>query len=346
MSVPASIILGIISSLQDAGPRLATTLVLRSESSVSCFLLPMLTCSIGGANAPDSTGGHARRRRCFTDSASRAAEASAMTASHGKSPLAASPESITASAPSQTALQTSLTSARVGTGFLIILSTTCVALMTKRPACFARAMSSFCAKGTRFRPSSTPRSPRATMRAWDFAMMPSMFVKACGFSIFGQIFGRRSGGMFSRSIMSMSSCKSCPFWTKDTQMYSIGGSSCKRYSASSMSFAVNAAQSISRSGTLTPLRAFNFPPRVTSTFNSVDEIFSVTFTSIKPSSMSRIVPTLHASTKAFCSLVGFMVIRPGLIVSLSSLQMPNSKMSPFLRSTGSAASSPTRNLGP
>ena len=45
--------------------------------------------------------------------------------------------------------------------------------------CLARWINSFCAKGTRFRPSSTPRSPRATMRAWDLAMMPSMLVKAC-----------------------------------------------------------------------------------------------------------------------------------------------------------------------
>lgn len=33
---------------------------------------------------------------------------------------------------------------------------------------------------------------------------------------------------------------------------------------SSMSFSVNAAQSISTSGTFTPFRAFNFPPRTTS----------------------------------------------------------------------------------
>mmetsp|Transcript_57391 Transcript_57391/g.136617 ORF Transcript_57391/g.136617 Transcript_57391/m.136617 type:complete len:209 (+) Transcript_57391:568-1194(+) len=208
MSVPAAIILGIISSLHEAGPRLATTLLFLSESSVSCFLLPMFTCSIGGTTSQDSTGGQARRSRCFTDSASRAAEASAMTASRGKSPLAASPESITASAPSHTALHTSLTSARVGTGFLIMLSTTCVALITKSPACLARAMSSFWAKGTRYKPSSTPRSPRATISACDLAMMPSMLVKAWGFSILGQIFGRFSCGTLSRSMMSINSWRS------------------------------------------------------------------------------------------------------------------------------------------
>mmetsp|Transcript_65604 Transcript_65604/g.147992 ORF Transcript_65604/g.147992 Transcript_65604/m.147992 type:complete len:200 (-) Transcript_65604:1757-2356(-) len=178
-------------------------------------------------------------------------------------------------------------------------------------------------------------------------MMPSMFVKACGFSILGQIFGRFSLGTLSLSMMSMSSCKSWPFWAKETQMYSQGGSSCSRYSASSMSFSVRAAQSISQSGTFTPLRAFSFPPRVIFTFSSVSEHFSITLTSIKPSSISRLTPGLQALINAFCSIVGFMVMRPGLMWSLSSLQRPNSKMSPSLRGTAlSSASSATRNLGP
>jgi len=80
--------------------------------------------------------------------------------------------------------------------------------MTKRPASFAFLMSIFCANGTRSTWSSTPKSPRATINACDLAMMPSMLVKAWGFSILGQIFGRFSCGMFMRSMMSMSSCKS------------------------------------------------------------------------------------------------------------------------------------------
>ena len=76
------------SSLQEAGPRLATTLVFRRESSVSChtaasphqgcrkrkvscFLLPMLTCSIGGAMAPQS----ACCRRCREGKKSKEREA-------------------------------------------------------------------------------------------------------------------------------------------------------------------------------------------------------------------------------------------------------------------------------
>jgi len=149
MSVPARIILGIISSLQEAGPKLATIFVLRNASLVSCFFNAMAQWSRGGATRDDSTGGHARFTLCCTNSACRAAEASAITASHGYLPLAASPLNITASHPSQTALATSETSARVGTGFSIMLSTIWVALITKRPACLARAMRSFCAKGVR-----------------------------------------------------------------------------------------------------------------------------------------------------------------------------------------------------
>ena len=56
------------------------------------------------------------------------------TASTGYLPLAVSPESITALVPSRTALATSLVSARVGLGFLIIESNICVAVITVLPA--------------------------------------------------------------------------------------------------------------------------------------------------------------------------------------------------------------------
>mmetsp|Transcript_108184 Transcript_108184/g.301631 ORF Transcript_108184/g.301631 Transcript_108184/m.301631 type:complete len:249 (-) Transcript_108184:18-764(-) len=227
-----------------------------------------------------------------------------------------------------------------------MLSTICVAVITNSPACLDFVISSFCAKGTRLTPSSTPKSPRATIKACDLAMMPSMLVRAWGFSIFGQILGRLSAGILRRSMMSISSCKSWPFCAKDTQMYSQGGSSCSKYSASSTSFSVRAAQSISQSGTFTPFRAFKFPPRTIWTFSSSSEIFSVTLTSMIPSSISRTVPAWQALISAFCSIVGCMVMRPGLIMSLPSLQRPNSKISPSTSGTGSPASSATRNFGP
>merc|ERR1719343_539590 len=56
-----------------------------------------------------------------------------VTAFSGKSPPAVSPESITASVPSRTALATSLASARVGLGKVIMDSNICVAVTTGFP---------------------------------------------------------------------------------------------------------------------------------------------------------------------------------------------------------------------
>lgn len=57
-----------------------------------------------------------------------------LTASTGKAPAAVSPLSMTQSVPSSTALATSVASARVGLGFLIMLSSIWVAVMTGLPA--------------------------------------------------------------------------------------------------------------------------------------------------------------------------------------------------------------------
>ena len=51
----------------------------------------------------------------------------------GKLPAAVSPDSMTQSVPSSTAFATSVASARVGRGFLIMLSSICVAVMTGFP---------------------------------------------------------------------------------------------------------------------------------------------------------------------------------------------------------------------
>mmetsp|Transcript_32173 Transcript_32173/g.86168 ORF Transcript_32173/g.86168 Transcript_32173/m.86168 type:complete len:349 (-) Transcript_32173:646-1692(-) len=181
MSVPAKIIFGIMSELHEEGPKLATTFVFLLLWFVSCLFNAMLQFSIFMGCKGEllmATKGQDCFSFFFTDSASRTADASANTASMGNFPLAASPLNMTASVPSHTAFAKSLTSARVGTGASIILSTICVAVITNRPACLALWISSFCAKGTRFRPNSTPRSPRATISAWDFSMIPSMLMNA------------------------------------------------------------------------------------------------------------------------------------------------------------------------
>ena len=61
----------------------------------------------------------------------------------GLTPMAVSPESITALEPSQTALATSETSARVGSGLLTMVSSIWVAVMAGRPNAMHCRMISF-----------------------------------------------------------------------------------------------------------------------------------------------------------------------------------------------------------
>ena len=98
-------------------------------------------------------------------------------------PTADSADSITASAPSNTAVATSDTSARVGTGEVIMLSSICVATTTGLPAARDLLTICFCSPGTFSTGSSTPRSPRATISPSEWAMTLSRSVMAAGFSI-------------------------------------------------------------------------------------------------------------------------------------------------------------------
>ena len=70
------------------------------------------------------------------------------TASTGYAPTLVSPESMSASAPSSTALATSEASARVGRGALIIDSSIWVATMTGLAARRASLIARFCTSGT------------------------------------------------------------------------------------------------------------------------------------------------------------------------------------------------------
>ena len=105
------------------------------------------------------------------------------TVSMGYSPTLVSPDSITASAPSRTALATSEASARVGAGLEIIDSSIWVATMTGLALRRALSMTRFCRNGTSSSGHSTPRSPRATMKPSNASMTSSRLSIACGFSI-------------------------------------------------------------------------------------------------------------------------------------------------------------------
>ena len=117
-------------------------------------------------------------------SAIRAVRAIVFTVITGYLPTAVSPESIVASAPSRMAFATSLTSARVGEGAEIMLSSICVATMTGRPRKWACLTIFFCSTGTSATSISTPRSPRATITPSAQRRIASRASMAWGFSIF------------------------------------------------------------------------------------------------------------------------------------------------------------------
>ena len=93
----------------------------------------------------------------------------------GYFPTVVSPDNITASTSSKTALATSVTSARVGIGFEIIDSSKCVATITLFP-CSEQDRTIFrCTVGTVWIGISIPRSPRATITPSTSAMISLTF---------------------------------------------------------------------------------------------------------------------------------------------------------------------------
>ena len=94
-------------------------------------------------------GARGRRAAAGQPSAASATSAIVRTVSTGYAPTAVSSESISASVPSITALATSFTSARVGSGDRVIDSSICVAVITGLPDMLANRMISFWMSGTR-----------------------------------------------------------------------------------------------------------------------------------------------------------------------------------------------------
>ena len=80
-------------------------------------------------------------------------------------------------------MATSEASARVGAGLLIIDSSIWVATITGLALRRTFSMTRFCRNGTSSSGHSTPRSPRATMKASNALTTESRLSIACGFSI-------------------------------------------------------------------------------------------------------------------------------------------------------------------
>ena len=149
------------------------------------------------------------------------------TASSGSCPIAVSPESITASVPSNTELATSLASARVGRELCTIDSSICVAVMTGRPHATQVRMIRFWRCGTSSVGHSMPRSPRATITASAASRMAGRFSQAARVSIFASSIGP-SSPTAARTSRTSSAVR-----TKDTA--TISGATGARISRSSRS---------------------------------------------------------------------------------------------------------------
>mmetsp|Transcript_5815 Transcript_5815/g.11871 ORF Transcript_5815/g.11871 Transcript_5815/m.11871 type:complete len:370 (+) Transcript_5815:257-1366(+) len=173
------------------------------EESASITLRgsPWVRCGSGAGTCPERGPGGRRVGRTPPESsgwvgvehfsASSQMEAMMRTASPAKFPFAVSPESITASVPSSTALATSVASARVGRGLQHIDSSICVAVITGLPARLHCAMICFCAANMCSTFSSMPRSPRATMTPSAVSMMDCTLSSPCWFSILAMILIQR-----------------------------------------------------------------------------------------------------------------------------------------------------------
>mmetsp|Transcript_9527 Transcript_9527/g.28974 ORF Transcript_9527/g.28974 Transcript_9527/m.28974 type:complete len:224 (+) Transcript_9527:413-1084(+) len=178
------------------------------------------------------------------------------TAPTGKDPAAVSPESMTQSVPSITALATSVASALVGEGFFTMDSSICVAVTTGFPLLLHFWIISFCAMHICSVGISIPRSPLATMMASVFSRISSKFTRPSWFSILEMILmsvGLPVAAMISWRMLS----KSSALRTNEAAMksMSLGTPHCKM---SMRSFSVRVGKS-----TLTPGKLqFFLSPRV------------------------------------------------------------------------------------
>ncbi|SHZ44273.1 Uncharacterised protein [Mycobacteroides abscessus subsp. abscessus] len=202
------------------------------------------------------------------------------TASSGYLPTEVSPDSITASAPSRTALATSEASARVGREFSIIDSSIWVATMTGRAFSRAIWIARFCTMGTSSSGSSTPRSPRATMIASKANTIASRLATASGFSSLAITGTRRP----TRSMTACTNSTSLGERTKDRAMRSTPSRSAN--SKSAMSFSERAGTETFMPGSDNPLLLLTGPPSVTRQTTS------------SPSIASTVRPTLPSSTRS------------------------------------------------
>ena len=195
-----------------------------------------------------------------------------------------------ASASSNTALAMSVTSARVGIGASIMLSSMCVATITGLPRRRQVLTMRRWTMGNSKYGISIPKSPRATMMPSAPRTMDSKFNRACWSSILAMTNGC---GLFSPN--NSRSCKrSRASRTKDSAMKSTPSS--RPSFTSRMSLAVSAGKL-----TLTPGRLMwrRLPslPSVSTSHSTLLPFLASTYISIVPLSISTTSPTLISLMK-------------------------------------------------
>ena len=212
------------------------------------------------------------------------------TVSSGYLPTDVSPDSITASAPSSTALATSDASARVGREISIIDSSICVATITGLAFSLAIWMARFCTSGTCSSGSSTPRSPRATMMASNANTIASRLSMASGFSSLAMTGTRRP----TRSITSCTNSTSLGDRTNDSATMSTPSS--RANSRSSMSFSESAGIETLIPGMDRPLLLLTGPPSTTVHTTSLPSMCSTTRATLPSSTSNRLPGSASAAS--------------------------------------------------
>ena len=204
-----------------------------------------------------------------------------------------------------------------------------VATITGFPAKRQRRMISFWRPGTSSGASSTPRSPRATMKPSALSTISERWFSAAGFSILAMIAARPA---IRRRPSAMSSGR----WTKDiaTQSTPRSRPNCR----SRRSFSVRGEMFMTTPGRLTPLWSFRVPP-VTISVSAKSRPSLVTRRRSLPSS-SRISASVARASKISGCGRGARSAPPG------AGSRSRRKCAPGAKLASPPTSSPTRSFGP
>ena len=254
------------------------------------------------------------------------------TASTGYFPIADSPESITQSVPSRTALATSVASARVGSRLVVIDSSIWVAVITGFPRRFAFCINSFWTRAICSMGISTPRSPRATIMPSAASSILFIWSRAPDLSILAIMNGLCPRAFAASRTALISSAVSTKDWLTASTPCSMAN---LRHS---WSFSVNALMPKLIPGRLSPLRERSSPPTSTWHFTSLPSAFITS---------SWTYPSLRKSLSP-----GFTTWGRGVKLTETRLLSPiissvvRVKSSPAFSSIGSCSNVPIRILGP